>query len=178
MFERRLLLGVLFLSTAALPSPAFVVEVPLLRFVQISDPHIGAGPNQEATLNGIVDSINALPQLPAFVIASGDLTQDGLAAEYTKYKSIMSRLHPSIAVHNVTGNHDMQSGTYADWQAQLGPLYHSFTHMNCLFIMTNGVRDVRTYQSDGEIDPAQLAWIRAQLDGAGSMTHVVFADHF
>ncbi|HVE43238.1 MAG TPA: alkaline phosphatase family protein [Planctomycetota bacterium] len=179
MIGRRLLLGALFLSTAALPVPGFVAEAPLFQFVQISDSHIGLDPNKEATLNQIVDSINAMPTLPAFVIVTGDLTENGLAAEYTTFKSIMARLNPAVARHYMPGNHETMSGTWANYQAQIGPLYESFTYANCLFLLTNGSRDdAPNYHENGFIDSTQLQWIQTQLQGAGGKTHVVLADHY
>ena len=49
-----------------------------LRFVQISDSHIGfnkdANPDVTATLRAAIAKIRALPQAPAFVLHTGDLT--------------------------------------------------------------------------------------------------------
>jgi len=178
MAGRSLLLGVLFTSIAAIPLPAAVVEVPLFRFVQISDTHIGLNSERESTLNAIVDNINAMPELPAFVMVTGDLTENGLASEYTVFKSILARLNPAVVRHYLPGNHETLSGTWADYQAQIGPLYESFTYANCLFILTNGSRDDHTYHEDGFIDATQLAWIQTQLQGSLSKTHVVMANHF
>jgi hypothetical protein len=179
MVGRRLLRGILFLGTAALPSPGLVSDAPLFQFVQISDSHIGADPNKEATLNQVIDSINAMPSLPAFVLVTGDLTDNGLASEYATFKSILARLNPAVPRHYLPGNHETMSGTWADYQAQIGPLYESFTYANCLFILTNGTRDdAPNYHGDGFIDSTQLQWIQTQLQGAGAMTHVVLADHY
>lgn len=178
MVGRRLLLGALFLASAALPVPAFVAETPLFRFVQISDTHIGLNAERINTLNNIVDSINAMPELPAFVIITGDLTENGLASEYSNFKTIMARLNPAVGRHYVPGNHETVSGTWADYQAQIGPLTESFSHGNCLFILTNGTRNDQTYHHDGFIDSAQLQWIETQLQGSTGKTHVVMANHF
>lgn len=172
MAASKLLLAVLFLV------PAAAAEVPLFRFVQISDTHIGNAPDREATLNDIVARINAMAELPAFVLVTGDLTENGLASEYTTFKSILAKLHPAVARHYVPGNHETVSGTWSDYQAAIGPLTESFTVSNCLFILTNGTRDDKTYHHDGLIDAAQLQWIEDQLKGSLSKTHVVMADHF
>jgi len=51
-----------------------------LFFAQISDSHIGfskeANPDVSATLQQAVDRLNALPRRPAFVLHTGDISQD------------------------------------------------------------------------------------------------------
>ena len=55
-------------------------------FVQISDSHIGfalpANPDVAGTLNATVDQINALPQQPAFVMHTGDVTHLSKAEQF------------------------------------------------------------------------------------------------
>lgn len=163
-------------STAS--SPFRQGGAPLFRFVQISDTHIGLDSARDTYLNNILDSINALAGPPAFVIVTGDLTENGLAGEFATYKGIFSRLNPAIAQYHVPGNHETTSGTWAGFQSQIGPLYQSFTYANCLFILTNGARNDQTYHGDGYIDDTQLQWIGAQLQGSSARTHVVMANHF
>lgn len=59
-------------------------------------------------LSTCIDRINALPQLPDFVIASGDLADSGSPAEYLRLKSKLDRLNMPYAV--MTGNHDSRAG--------------------------------------------------------------------
>jgi phosphatidylinositol-3-phosphatase len=166
------------LLTVLLLVPAAAAEGPLFRFVQISDTHIGMSPDRATTLNEIVAHINAGANLPAFVLITGDLTENGLASEYTEFKSIMAKLNPAVARHYVPGNHETVSGTWADYEANIGPLTHSFTVQNCLFVLTNGTRNDQTYHHDGFIDSAQLQWIENELKGSLTKTHVVMANHF
>src|ERR1043165_5703550 len=57
-----------------------------LRFVQISDSHIGfdkaANPDVTATLRDSIDRINALPRQPAFLLHTGDITQLSAPSEF------------------------------------------------------------------------------------------------
>src|SRR5690349_152511 len=50
-----------------------------LSFVQISDSHIGfskePNPTPQVTLQAAIDQIRALPNAPAFVVHTGDVTQ-------------------------------------------------------------------------------------------------------
>ena len=178
MTARRILLSLLLLAPLAGHAPGAVAEAPLFRFVQISDTHIGNAPDRAAALNDIISSINAMSPLPAFVLVTGDLTENGLASEYTAFKAILAKLNPAVARHYVPGNHETVSGTWADYQTAIGPLTESFTVGNCLFILTNGSRNDATYHHDGFIDAAQLQWIESQLQGSASKTHVVMANHF
>src|ERR1035441_7944721 len=62
-------------------------------FVQISDSHVGfhqpANPDVAATLNAVVDGINALPEQPAFVIHTGDVTHLAKPEQFDTAKSIL-----------------------------------------------------------------------------------------
>ena len=55
-------------------------------FVQISDTHIGfnkeANPDVSATLNRSIDLVNGLPQQPALLIHTGDITHLSKPAEF------------------------------------------------------------------------------------------------
>ncbi|MEW6134063.1 MAG: phosphodiesterase [Pseudomonadota bacterium] len=81
---------------------------------QISDTHIRL-PGQLiegkidtlAYLSVCIDRINALPQKPDLVIASGDLADTGSAAEYRRIKWELDRLTIPYCV--MPGNHDLRA---------------------------------------------------------------------
>jgi len=77
-------------------------------FVQISDSHIGfslpANPDVLATLNETVDKINALPQQPAFVMHTGDVTHLSKVEQFDTAKSVLGRLKAPLFV--IPGEHD------------------------------------------------------------------------
>jgi hypothetical protein len=66
-----------------------------LRFVQISDSHIGfrAPANTDVTspLVSVVDQIAESPEAPALVLHTGDLTQLSKRAEFDTVESVLSR---------------------------------------------------------------------------------------
>lgn len=80
---------------------------------QISDPHIRL-PGQLiegkidtfAGLSVCVDRINALPQPPDLVVASGDLADTGSAEEYRRIRTEFERLAMPYCV--MPGNHDLR----------------------------------------------------------------------
>jgi len=87
--------GIAFAMTAA---GTFAAAAPGtdFTFVQISDSHIGFGlpanPDVLGTLNATVDRINALPQQPAFVMHTGDVTHLAKAEQFDAAKSALGRL--------------------------------------------------------------------------------------
>ena len=80
-----------------------------LRFVQISDTHIGfnkpANTDVTATLRAAIGKIKAEPELPAFVLHTGDLTHLSKAAEFDTLQQILSEL--PVPVLCVPGEHDV-----------------------------------------------------------------------
>jgi hypothetical protein len=67
-----------------------------LRFVQISDSHIGfdkpANTDVTATLHAGIEKIKADPEPPSFVLHTGDLTHLSKASEFDALQQILSEL--------------------------------------------------------------------------------------
>ncbi len=75
--------------------------------VQISDSHMRAGPEGDASataLTRVVEEICALPLAPAAILFSGDLADDGHPDSYDRVKSLLAPL--KAPVHVLAGNHD------------------------------------------------------------------------
>ncbi len=75
--------------------------------VQITDPHVVAGPEGDAAaaaLTQVVEAIVALPIPPTAVLLSGDLTHDGAPASYARVEELLAPL--TSPVHVIPGNHD------------------------------------------------------------------------
>jgi 3',5'-cyclic AMP phosphodiesterase CpdA len=174
MAKEALVLSLLLGTLAAPPAP----ETPLFTFVQVSDTHIGPDPSKARLLGQIVKDINGLDPVPAFVLVTGDLTEDGKPGEYEEYKKIFAGLKAGIAHYACPGNHETTVGRWADFEKQIGPLYRSFVHKNCLFLLTNGTRDEQKYHGQGYIDDAQFAWIKGSLEKSAAHAHVFLANHF
>lgn len=80
--------------------------------VQITDPHVVAGPEGDAAaaaLREVVDAVVALPLPPTAVLLSGDLTHDGGRAgpSYERVRDLLAPL--SAPVHVIPGNHDSEA---------------------------------------------------------------------
>ena len=80
-----------------------------IRFVQISDSHIGfdkpANTDVTATLRAAVAKIKAAPEQPSFVLHTGDLTHLSKPSEFDTLQQVVSEL--SLPVFYVPGEHDV-----------------------------------------------------------------------
>src|SRR5262249_25189090 len=80
-----------------------------LRFVQISDSHIGfnkdANPDVTATLRAAIVKIHALPQAPSFVLHTGDLTHLSKPEEFDTLQQELTGI--GAPVFYVPGEHDV-----------------------------------------------------------------------
>ena len=79
-----------------------------LTFLQISDSHVGfdkpANPNALGTLEEAIGKVNALPQKPAFMIHTGDISHLSKVSEFDDADRIISQ--SKLDVHYVPGEHD------------------------------------------------------------------------
>src|SRR5713101_2978026 len=74
-----------------------------LYFVQISDSHIGfqgtANPDVLGSFTKAIAQVNALPQRPAFVVHTGDLTHTSTADQFGTVKELLATLKaPQVVV--------------------------------------------------------------------------------
>jgi 3',5'-cyclic AMP phosphodiesterase CpdA len=97
------------LSHAAAAAPAAHAVSPTLRFVQVSDSHIGfsgtANPDVVGSFHRAVEQINHLDYQPDFVIHTGDLTHLSTPGQFDQVKQMMSGLK-TPHVFTVPGEHD------------------------------------------------------------------------
>src|SRR6185437_11362071 len=80
-----------------------------LTFVQISDTHIGfhkeANPDVVGSLRRAIAEIHSLPQSPAFVVHTGDVSHLSKPEEFGSAKEILKEIRVD-RVHTVPGEHD------------------------------------------------------------------------
>lgn len=130
-----------------------------LYFVHISDTHIGPtrsfelyGCNSYGNAQRLVETINALPMQPEFVIHTGDVVAYPDEAAYRLAESVFSALR--VPIYYVVGNHDrsrdihafLTIGEKADYCIDTDVLSYSFERKGIRFI----VLDAR---GPDEIDP-------------------------
>ncbi|MGA2778707.1 MAG: metallophosphoesterase [Steroidobacteraceae bacterium] len=152
-------------------------------FVQISDTHIGfskeANPDVNGTLTQTIDIVNRMPQQPALIIHTGDITHLSRPAEFDLAQQLLSRLR-TTELHTVPGEHDTTDATVTEYFNRFGKAsdnkgYYSFDHSGVHFVALVNVLQFKP-GGLGTLGLEQLAWVEADLKGRStSMPIVVFA---
>ncbi|WP_416211544.1 metallophosphoesterase family protein [Frankia sp. Cas3] len=153
-----------------------------LRFVQISDSHLGfqgtANTDVVGSFARAIDQVNALPYRPEFVMHTGDLTHLATPAQFDQAKQMMSGLRTG-AVHTVPGEHDAihDSGrTYRTvfGAGSRGDGWYSFDSKSVHVIAL-----VNTFSLEklGHLGADQLDFIRQDVAGLSSDTPIIVFSH-
>lgn len=153
-------------------------------FVQISDTHIGfrkeANPDVAGTLDRTIDRINALPDRPALILHTGDITQLSKPEEFDEARQHLSRLRVA-ELHTTPGEHDMIDGTGETYLAHFGQEskgrgYYSFDHDGVHFV---GLVNVQHFKANGlgAFGDEQIAWLTDDLRGRPSSQPLVLFAH-
>jgi len=154
-----------------------------LRFVQISDSHIGfnkaANTDVTATLRAAVDKIKSEPDAPAFVLHTGDLTHLSRPDEFDTLQQVLSEL--SVPVFYVPGEHDVlgdEGRSYLErfGKGTRGAGWHSFDRGGVHFIGLVNVVDLKA-GGLGTLGPEQLEWLENDVKRLTSSTPVVVFAH-
>jgi Calcineurin-like phosphoesterase len=153
-------------------------------FVQISDTHIGfnkdANPDVGATLTQTIDLVNAMPEQPALIVHTGDITHLSKPAEFDLAQQMLARLR-STELHTVPGEHDTTDATVSEYFNRFGKAsdnrgYYSFDHAGVHFIALINVLQFKP-GGLGTLGADQLAWVAADLKGRSSSTPIVVFAH-
>jgi 3',5'-cyclic AMP phosphodiesterase CpdA len=153
-------------------------------FVQISDTHIGfnkdANPDVNGTLRQSIDLVNGLPEQPALIIHTGDITHLSKPAEFDLAQQLFSTLRTS-EIHTVPGEHDTTDAAVSEYFNRFGKAsdnkgYYSFDHAGVHFI---GLINVLQFKPGGlgTLGAEQLAWVNADLKGRSASTPLVIFAH-
>src|SRR5579883_1562037 len=130
-----------------------------LSFVQLSDSHIGFSkePNQNvtATLQEAVSKINALPDAPAFILHTGDLTHLSKPDEFDTVAQVLKGAKAGQTFY-VPGEHDVfvdQGKQYLEryGKGAKGRGWQSFDYQGAHFVGLNNVVAAATGASAGSI---------------------------
>lgn len=170
----------LSLSLAEAATPKHAGLKPL--FVQISDTHIGfakdANPDPAATLTRAIALANALPQQPAFIMHTGDVTHLSKPSEFDTAAQLLKSLRTG-ELHVVPGEHDAidnGAGFMNRFGAPSGGKgYYSFDSGGVHFIALVNVFNFKQ-NGLGALGSEQLAWVDDDLKSRpASQPIVVFA---
>ena len=154
-----------------------------LRFVQISDSHIGfdkpANTDVTATLRAAIAKINAAPEPPAFVLHTGDLTHLSKASEFDTLRQVLSEL--SVPVFYVPGEHDVLEDEGKNYLEQFGKGTHgagwySFDRDGVHFIGLVNVVNLKA-GGLGMLGAEQLEWLEKDVKHLKSSVPIIVFAH-
>jgi 3',5'-cyclic-AMP phosphodiesterase len=153
-------------------------------FAQISDSHIGFSkpPNADVTgtLKVAVGKVNAMPQAPAFVLHTGDLTHLAKPAEFDTVAEVLKGARTG-RVFYVPGEHDVFTDDGKSYLARYGKGtrgsgWYSFDHKGVHFVGLVNVMDLKA-GGLGVLGAEQLDWLKKDVAGLGASTPIVVFAH-
>ncbi len=157
-------------------------------FIQLSDPQFGMFTGNKdfaqetANFEFAVATVNRLR--PKFVVITGDLVnKPGDAAQIAEFKRIAAKVDPTIPVHNVAGNHDVENvptpELIAVYTNGFGPDRYVFRHGGLAGLVLNS-SVIHSPQKATNEYAAQEQWLRTELERAradGAQHIVIFQHH-
>jgi plastocyanin len=164
------------LSPAALKAELF--------FAQISDSHIGfskeANPDVTATLQAAVQRVNGLPQRPAFVLHTGDISQLSKSSEFDTADQVIKGIKTE-RVFYVPGEHDVLTDNGQGYLQRYGKGtkgggWYSFDHAGAHFVGLVNVLNLKA-GGLGSLGPEQLDWLKNDVRGLSASTPIVVFAH-
>ena len=153
-------------------------------FVQISDSHMGfnkpANPDVVATLQAAVAKINASPNVPEFMLHTGDITHLSKPAEFDQVQQILQTARPK-EVFFVPGEHDVLEDDGQQYRERFakgtkGSGWYSFDKNGVHFAALVNVMNLKA-GGMGSLGAEQLAWLEDDLRHLSKSTPVVVFAH-
>jgi 3',5'-cyclic-AMP phosphodiesterase len=154
-----------------------------LRFVQISDSHIGfdkpANTDVTATLRAAVAKIKAAPDQPSFVLHTGDLTHLSKPSEFDTLQQVLAEL--SLPVFCVPGEHDVLDDDGRSYLQRFGKGtqgagWYSFDQGGVHFVGLVNVVNLKA-GGLGTLGAEQLEWLEKDVKRLKSSTPIVVFAH-
>ncbi len=178
---------------ASLPAQALPPRSGDFTFLFLTDTHLQ--PELHATEGCRMAFQKARTLHADFALQGGDHIFDGLAVPLTRslplfatYEETQQQL--GLKTYHTIGNHDVlglypQSGMNpgdagygkAYFEQHVGPLYQSFDHKGVHFIVLDSIAPTPERGYYGLIDPAQLAWLKADLAKLAPAMPVIVSVH-
>jgi plastocyanin len=184
--------GVVWSMAGGVPTSIPLSRLPLLTeeqrksifFAQISDSHIGfnkdANKDVTATLQDAAAKLNALPQNPAFVLHTGDITQLAKAEEFDTANEVLKGV-TTDRIFYVPGEHDVASDNGTSYLQRYGKGtrgggWHSFDVKGVHFVGLVNVLDLKA-GGLGNLGAEQIAWLKKDVAHLPSSTPIVLFAH-
>ncbi|MER5917610.1 metallophosphoesterase [Streptomyces sp. NPDC001982] len=153
-----------------------------LRFVQVSDSHIGfngpANTDVAGSFTEAINQVNSLGFRPDFVMHSGDLTHLSTAAQFDQVRQMMTRLQTD-RVLTVPGEHDSIGDSGRAYRqifgkGTLGDGWYSFDTHGVHFI---ALVNTLSLEKLGHLGNDQIEFVRKDLAGVSPDTPIVVFSH-
>jgi 3',5'-cyclic-AMP phosphodiesterase len=152
-------------------------------FAQISDSHLGfdkpANPNVTATLQDALNGVAAMPQKPAFMIHTGDITHLSKPAQFDTAAQLIGG--SKLALHTVPGEHDILEENGKSYlnrfgKGTKGDGWYSFNANGVHFV---GLVNVVNLQGNGlgALGSEQLEWLEGDVKHLTASTPIVVFAH-
>jgi len=121
---------------------------------------------------------------PAFVVVTGDLVNKaGDAAQIAEYHRIAAKLHKSIPLYNVAGNHDVENeptpASVAAYRKSFGADHYTFRSGSLAGVVLNS-SVIHSPGKAADLPQAQLTWLMVELTSlkqSGARHVVIFQHH-
>jgi len=173
--------------SSRLAAPASAAEAPTgaFSFVQISDTHVGfkgqANSDAAATLQQVIDRVNALPSRPAFVLHTGDQTHGQKAGAFDTVAELLKGVKTE-RVFYVPGEHDVFLDGGKEYLSRYGKGtvdgrgWQSFDYKGTHFV---GLVNVLKYKGEGmgSLGQEQIEWLEKDVGGLSGSTPIVVFSH-
>lgn len=152
-----------------------------IDFVQISDSHIGfhqaANPDVAATLKTSIDAINALPNQPAFVVHTGDVTHLSTPQQFATAKELLSTIKAPLIV--LPGEHDFIGANHTRFfdifpADDKRSTWRSWDSGGIHYVVLINVFD---FEKMGLLGSEQLSWLQRDLANQKAGTPIVVFTH-
>jgi 3',5'-cyclic AMP phosphodiesterase CpdA len=163
---------------------ALAAESSGFSFVQISDTHMGfkaeANPDPNATLQAALDKIAALPNKPAMMIHTGDVTHLSKPAEFDTADQLIKSA--KLDTHFIPGEHDVIGDDGKMYFERFGAKgaapggWYSFDQGGVHFV---GLMNVIGFnpKTGTQLGKDQIAWLEQDLKGKTDSTPIVIMAH-
>ena len=155
-----------------------------LSFVQISDSHMGfnkpQNPDVAITLQAAVDKINTLPEPPAFLLHTGDISHLSKPGEFDTVDQILKNARTQ-QIFYVPGEHDVLGDDGKQYLERYGKGakgggWYSFDKKGVHFI---GLVNVLNLKAGGlrTLGDEQLEWMEDDVRGLSASTPIIVFAH-
>ena len=171
------------LGGSPVPASAAVATDPrALRFVQVSDSHLGfhgpANTDVTGSFSRAIDQVNGLGFRPDFVMHTGDLTHLSTADQFDQVRQMMRGLRTG-GVFAVPGEHDSVDDHGQKYRAMFGAGTHGdgWYSFDIKGVHVIALVNTLALEKLGHLGTDQLEFIRKDVAGLSSDTPIVVFSH-